>query len=153
MKNLVFHRLLRWKTIILPILTTWLRHFFLNVWRMYFWTWERKVSRFGPTSHTDLLAEFLRSLQSGLQIAPIEVALWGVLQQLRLTQKNAWRPVYTCDFWCDFANKTLLTLPCTNAFFREVSRGLGRKLSHIIWRHPSFKFLLAWRYFVAALRD
>ena len=38
-------------------------------------------------------------------------------------------------------------------FFREVSRGLGRKLSHIICRHPSFKFLLAWRYFVAALRD
>ena len=38
-------------------------------------------------------------------------------------------------------------------FFREVSRGLGRKLSHIIWRHPSFKFLLAWRDFVAALRD
>ena len=38
-------------------------------------------------------------------------------------------------------------------FFREVSRGLERKLSHIIWRHPSFQFLLSWRYFVAALRD
>ena len=38
-------------------------------------------------------------------------------------------------------------------FFREVSRGLGRKLSHIFCRHPSSKSLLAWRYFVAALRD
>ena len=34
-------------------------------------------------------------------------------------------------------------------FFREASRGLGRKLSHII----SFQFLLTWRYFVAELRD
>ena len=38
-------------------------------------------------------------------------------------------------------------------FFREASRGLERKLWHIIWRHPSFQFLLTWRYFVAALRD
>ena len=37
--------------------------------------------------------------------------------------------------------------------FREASRGLERKLSHIISRHPSFQFLLTWRYFVAALRD
>ena len=59
------------------------------------------------------------------------------------------RPVYTCDF----AYKTRLTLPCTNAFFREASRGLERKLSHIISRHPSFQFLLNWRYFVAELRD
>ena len=29
-----------------------------------------------------------------------------------------------------------LTLPCMNALFREASRGLERKLSHIIWRHP-----------------
>ena len=28
-----------------------------------------------------------------------------------------------------------------------------RMLSHIIWRHRSFQFLLTWRYFVAALRD
>ena len=38
-------------------------------------------------------------------------------------------------------------------FFREASRGLGRKLWHTIWRHPSFQFLLTWRYFVAAIRD
>ena len=38
-------------------------------------------------------------------------------------------------------------------FFREASRGLERKLSHIISRHPSFRFLLTWRYFVAELRD
>ena len=38
-------------------------------------------------------------------------------------------------------------------FFREASRELERKLSHIIWRHPSFQFLLTWRYFVAELRD
>ena len=39
-------------------------------------------------------------------------------------------------------------------FFREASRGLERKLSHItISRHPSFQFLLTWRYFVAELRD
>ena len=37
--------------------------------------------------------------------------------------------------------------------FREASRGLERKLSRIIWRHPSFEFLLTWRYFVAALCD
>ena len=37
--------------------------------------------------------------------------------------------------------------------FREASCGLERKLSHIIWRHPSFEFLPTWRYFVAALRD
>ena len=30
-------------------------------------------------------------------------------------------------------------------FFREVSRGLERKLSHNIWRHPYFQFLLTWR--------
>ena len=34
-------------------------------------------------------------------------------------------------------------------FFRSPSR----KVSHIIWRHPSFEFLPTWRYFVAALRD
>ena len=38
-------------------------------------------------------------------------------------------------------------------FFREALRGLERKLSHIISRHPSFQFLLTWRYFVAELRD
>ena len=38
-------------------------------------------------------------------------------------------------------------------FFREASRGLERKLSHIISRHPSFQFLLNWRYSVADLRD
>ena len=27
------------------------------------------------------------------------------------------RPVYTCDFWCDFGYQTRLTLPCTNVFF------------------------------------
>ena len=32
-------------------------------------------------------------------------------------------------------------------------RGLERKLSHIISRHPSFQFLPTWRYFVAELRD
>ena len=37
--------------------------------------------------------------------------------------------------------------------FREASRRLQRKLSHIISRHPSFQFLLTWRYFVAELRD
>ena len=37
--------------------------------------------------------------------------------------------------------------------FREASCGLERKVSHIIWRHPSFEFLPTWRYFVAALRD
>ena len=31
-------------------------------------------------------------------------------------------------------------------FFREASRGLERKLIHIIWRHPAFQFLLTWRY-------
>ena len=37
--------------------------------------------------------------------------------------------------------------------FHEASCGLERKVSHIIWRHPSFEFLPIWRYFVAALRD
>ena len=37
--------------------------------------------------------------------------------------------------------------------FCEASRGLERKLSPIISRHPSFQFLLTWRYFVAELRD
>ena len=37
--------------------------------------------------------------------------------------------------------------------FREASRGLERKLSHIISRHHSFQFLLNWRYSVAELRD
>ena len=39
------------------------------------------------------------------------------------------------------------------SLFREASCGLERKVSHIIWRHPSFEFLPTWRYFVAALRD
>ena len=38
-------------------------------------------------------------------------------------------------------------------FFREASCGWERKLSHIISRHPSFQFLLTWRYFVPQLRD
>ena len=29
------------------------------------------------------------------------------------------RPVYTCDFWCDFAYKTRLTLPCPNVYFAK----------------------------------
>ena len=37
--------------------------------------------------------------------------------------------------------------------FREAWRGLERKLWHMFWRHPSFQFLLPWRYFVAAIRD
>ena len=32
------------------------------------------------------------------------------------------RPVYTCDFLCDFAYKTRLTLPYTNAFFAHDHR-------------------------------
>ena len=32
---------------------------------------------------------------------------------------GALRPVYTCDFWCDFAYKTRLTLPCTNVYFAK----------------------------------
>ena len=43
------------------------------------------------------------------------------------------------------------TLP--ECLFREASCGLERKVSHIIWRHPSFEFLPTCRYFVAALRD
>ena len=39
------------------------------------------------------------------------------------------------------------------SLFREASCGLERKVSHIIWRHPSFEFLPTWRYFVTALRD
>ena len=67
------------------------------------------------------------------------------------------RPVYTCDFWCnfwcDFAYKTLLTLPYTNAFFAK-HRVDWRESYHMFFsRHPSFQFLLTWRYFVAALRD
>ena len=34
-------------------------------------------------------------------------------------EKRLLKPVYTCDFWCDFAYKTRLTLPCTNAFFAK----------------------------------
>ena len=37
--------------------------------------------------------------------------------------------------------------------FHEASCGLERKVSHIIWRHPSFEFLPIWRYVVPALRD
>ena len=39
------------------------------------------------------------------------------------------------------------------SLFHEASCGLERKVSHIIWRQPSFEFLPTWRYFVAALRD
>ena len=95
-------------------------------------------------------------------IAGIETLGW-VLWYSRCGRRRVFvllerlKPVYTCDFWCDFwcdfAYQTRLTLPCTNVFFREASRGLGRKLWHIIWRHPSFQFLPTWRYFVAALRD
>ena len=49
--------------------------------------------------------------------------------------------------------KRALPYPARMFFFREASRGLGRKLWHTIWRHPSFQFLLTWRYFDAALRD
>ena len=49
--------------------------------------------------------------------------------------------------------KCALPYPARMFFFCEASRGLERKLSHIISRHPSFRFLLSWRYFVAELRD
>ena len=43
MENVAFHRLLRWKMIILPILTTSLIHFSLKSWEnLLFWTWEWK---------------------------------------------------------------------------------------------------------------
>ena len=38
-------------------------------------------------------------------------------------------------------------------FFCQSSRGWEIKFSHIIWRHPSFQFLLTWLYFFAVLRD
>ena len=67
------------------------------------------------------------------------------------------RPVHTCVFFMRF----LMWIRVQNApyptvhecFFREASRGLERKASHFIWRHPFFQFPLTWRYFVAALRD
>ena len=37
--------------------------------------------------------------------------------------------------------------------FREASRGLEWKLSHISWGHSSFQFTLSWRGFVAVLHD
>ena len=50
-----------------------------------------------------------------------------------VTSNNVYKvsPVYACDF----AYKTRLTLPRTDAF-REASRGLGRKISHISWDTP-----------------
>ena len=39
-------------------------------------------------------------------------------------------------FWCDFAYKTRLTLPCTNAFFAK-HRADWKESYHIIWRHLS----------------
>ena len=45
MKNMAFHSLLRWKMIILPILTTSLIHFSLKGWEnVTFWSWEWKSS-------------------------------------------------------------------------------------------------------------
>ena len=55
-------------------------------------------------------------------------------------------------FWCDFTYKTRLTLPCTNVFFVKL-RVDWKESYHIISRHPSFQFLLNWRYSVAELRD
>ena len=46
-----------------------------------------------------------------------------------------------CDFWCDFAYKTRLTLPCMNVFFAK-HRVNWKESYHIIWRHPSFQFPL-----------
>ena len=81
---------------------------------------------------------------------------WVSWPSLELGLIRHLKAVYTCNFWCDFwrdfTYKTRLTLPCTNVFFPEASRGFERKLSHIISRHPSFQFLLPW-YFVAELRD
>ena len=59
---------------------------------------------------------------------------------------------FWCDFWCDFAYKTRLDPTLHECLFREVSCGLERTVSHIIWRHPSFEILPTWPYFVAALR-
>ena len=61
-------------------------------------------------------------------------------------------PAYTCDvqcdFWCDFAYKTRLTLPRTDAFCQP-SRGLGRKLSRFSEGHSSIQVMLTLWGFVA----
>ena len=47
MKNLAFHSLLRWKVIVLPMLTTSCIHFSLGrLGECTFWTWEWKGSKF-----------------------------------------------------------------------------------------------------------
>ena len=56
--------------------------------------------------------------------------------------------VYTCDFWCDFAYKMRLILPCMGAFSWSIAW-----IIIIIWWHPSFQILLTWRYLVPVLRD
>ena len=32
------------------------------------------------------------------------------------------RPVYTCNFWCDFAHKTCPSLPCTGFYSRNAAK-------------------------------
>ena len=67
----------------------------------------------------------------------------------------------SCNFKARLHMRFLMRFRVQNApwptlhecLFRQASRGLERKLSHIIWRQPTFQFVLTWRYFVAALRD
>ena len=89
------------------------------------------------------------------------------LQELLVIMNCSWRNFVLCTnrFYNSTIKKRflrfLMRFRVQNApdptlqecLFREASCGLERKVSHIIWRHPSFEFLPTWRYFVAALRD
>ena len=75
MENLAFHSLLRWKMIILPILTTSLIHFPLKVGRMYFWDLEVKGLI------VILFTEVYREPTSR-RLSPLCSALAGLLQEV-----------------------------------------------------------------------
>ena len=75
---------------------------------------------------------------------PAQHVTWSNNVACNMLHRLAWalRPVFThAIFDAISRTKRALPYPTRMFIFREASRGLERKLSHIIWRHP-FQFLL-----------
>ena len=61
MKNLAFHSLLRWKIIVLAILTTSLIHFFIRGWENLFFELGGRIEQ----EYRDLLEEVVENIWEG----------------------------------------------------------------------------------------
>ena len=109
MKNLAFHGLLRWKMIMLPILTTALIHFpFKWLGECSFWVWEERNSVKKSYAYVYVASEDRRSVGKRCLISScfcFNVLVVMSLVRTSLTDRTQdWYPL----FWCSYANRTHL---------------------------------------------